>query len=218
MSKVIPWVLVFGLSVLSLVQRQTISSLENQKVEFTSDTNSKSEISQRAAGISKSTKTNIPSYGNDKTTKTTRPKRQQHQSYGSPDVTNVPSNDMESSEMDALIEERAWQRVAEIEEERQQERIDFISEKISERVGDLAVKQGWSEEIQQQMETILINSMQDRMELRQQMKDGLLERDDYRQQAEAIRDSRDAQVIDTLGEDEFLSIEEELQPRRGPPR
>ena len=113
---------------------------------------------------------------------------------------------------------RCWQRVAEIEEERQQERIDFISDRISERVGDLATKQGWSDEVHQQMETILINSMQDRMELRQQMKDGLLEREEYRQQAEELREARDIQIIDVLGEEEFQSIEEELQPRRGPPR
>ena len=85
MRKILPWVLVVGLSVLTIVQQQTINSLEHQQSEIASEENSKSANSLRRTGPSKSSKVHNPSNRIENTRKTWIPKSQQREGFGSSD-------------------------------------------------------------------------------------------------------------------------------------
>jgi hypothetical protein len=219
MIRLLPWVLVFGLSVFSFLQWQTINSLEVQHVEISKEVikgskNNKGKMLSVSGSDSARSKVHL-----NNPRKGFSVEESKHKEERNNDVLQVPiSESIESQEMDALIEERAWQRVTEIEENQHQERLDMISERIQEKVDSLGEKQDWSDEVHQQMGTILLTSMQDKMDLRQKIKNGEIEREEYHQYAEDIRDSRNEQIIDLLGEEEFQSIEEELHPHRGPHR
>ena len=160
MMKIVPWGISGILALLCLYQQQTIASLEEEKTTLSKEiiqASAKKKITK--PGTKSSAKYNNSASMMFKNNKKKRGKKK------AAAVSGETSNSLANDDLDILVEERAWERVAEIEEEQFQERMDHISERIQQKVSDWSEQFEWSEETETQVAEILISTMKERMEM-----------------------------------------------------
>ena len=113
--------------------------------------------------------------------------KQKKSSSSSPRSTQVPVKKVapptmqeRSADTEAEIEERVWERIEEIEQERRYEHRLRVEEHLQERTADWSERFSWTEEQQKAVLDLFLEGMEMKMELREQVRDGTIERSELR--------------------------------------
>lgn len=130
-----------------------------------------------------------------------------------------PNQEQSLSEydLDAMVEDRAWKRIEEIEEERREERFERITEHTQIRIQEWAEEYDWSQDTQDSMMDIMTTFIRGRVDFHAQLKNGSIEREEIRPYFQKLAQERNDALVDLIGEDQFLELEDELKHRNGPP-
>ena len=120
-------------------------------------------------------------------------------------------------DLDAMVEDRAWKRIEEIEEERREERFERITEHTQTRIEEWADDYDWSQDTQDSMMDIMTTFIRGRVDFHAQLKNGSIERDQIGPYFQKLAQERNEALVDLIGEDQFLELEDELKHRNGPP-
>ena len=209
-AKIVPWTLSIFLAVICWQQQQKISILEEETSKLTD------QVQQTMTEKGSSLKKLRRGKGKDA-------QLNQQQIVKTPQKKTgfvQPDQELSNSEYDleAMVEDRAWQRIEQIEEEQREERFERVSEYMQSKVDDWSEEYNWSEETQDSMMEILTTYVRGRVDFHAQLKNGSIERDQIRPYFEQLSGERNEAIIELIGEDEFSNLEEDLKPRGGPPR
>ena len=131
----------------------------------------------------------------------------------------LPNEDQSMSEydLDAMVEDRAWKRIEEIEEERREERFERITEHTQMRIEEWAEEYDWSQDTQDSMMDIMTTFIRGRVDFHAQLKNGSIEREQIGPYFQNLAQERNEALVDLIGEEQFLELEDELKHRNGPP-
>ena len=124
---------------------------------------------------------------------------------------------MSEYDLDAMVEDRAWKRIEEIEEERREERFERITEHTQMRIQEWAEEYDWSQDTQESMMDIMTTFIRGRVDFHAQLKNGSIERDQIGPYVQKLAQERNEALVDLIGEEQFLELEDELKHRNGPP-
>jgi len=213
MIKILPWGIVVVLVFFCWNQQQQITRLEAEKLEVGQaviQTKAQKKIITPSSNTTSQYAKNSPAIF--------QKKKKKRRKKGGNSASLSENESLAEGDIDILVEERAWERVAEIEEEQLQDRMDHISERIQKKVEGWSEEFEWDEEMETQMATILITHMKNRMDFRQKVHSGEMERDEVHQLAEELGTQRNEEIIALIGEEQFQILEEELHHRRPPHR
>ena len=209
-AKIVPWVLSTILAGVCWQQQQTISILEEEKTTLTEEV--QQTVSDKGSSRRKVRR------GQQKDAQLKQQKMlktlQKQSGFVQPDQEQSNSE----YDLEAMVEDRAWQRIEEIEEERKEERFERVSEYMQSKVDEWSEEYDWSEETQDSMMEILTTYVRGRVDFHAKLKNGSIERDQIRPYFEQLSGERNEAIIDLIGEDEFSELEDDLKPRGGPPR
>jgi len=217
LMKIIPWGLSAVLAIVCWQQNVTINALEQKKIDVQKDvltTATQRPIKQDEKQLSP---TSSRSAAERKKSRRERKKSALLAMDRAPTFDEGRQSDVSEEDLEALVEERAWQRVEQIEEDRQQERVERIKGYIEDRVNGWGDRMEWEQSTQEDVLQLMISSFEERMAIRQQARNGEIERDEARQISDDLREERDTEIRQIIGEEQFTELEEELQ-QRGPPR
>ena len=120
-------------------------------------------------------------------------------------------------DLDAMVEDRAWKRIEEIEEERREERFERITEHTQMRIEEWAEEYDWSQDTQDSMMDIMTTFIRGRVDFHAQLKNGSIEREEIGPYFQKLSQERNEALVDLIGEEQFLELEDELKHRNGPP-
>lgn len=131
----------------------------------------------------------------------------------------LPNQELSLSEydLDAMVEDRAWKRIEEIEEERREERFERITEYTQMRIQEWAEDYDWSQDTQDSMMDIMTTFIRGRVDFHAQLKNGSIEREEIGPYFQKLAQERNEALVDLIGEEQFLELEDELKHRNGPP-
>ena len=124
---------------------------------------------------------------------------------------------MSEYDLDAMVEDRAWKRIEEIEEERREERFERITDHTQMRIEEWAEEYDWSQDTQDSMMDIMTTFIRGRVDFHAQLKNGNIEREEIGPYFQKLAQERNEALVDLIGEDQFLELEDELKHRNGPP-
>ena len=119
-------------------------------------------------------------------------------------------------DLEAMVEDRAWERIEEIEEDRRQERFERMSEYMQTKVDAWTEDFDWSEEVQASMMDVMTTYIQGRIDFHEQLKNGTIEREGIGPYFKQLSEERNEAIIELIGEEQFLDLEDELKHRGGP--
>ena len=214
--KVLPWVLCLVLVGICWQQQVTheeyrskashkIASLELEKLNLLKKT------STQASGV-RSTERSVLMRNSSS---------QQHsrkvQSNQSEDTQPNLEQSLSEYDLDAMVEDRAWKRIEEIEEERREERFERITEHTQMRIQEWAEDYDWSQDTQDSMMDIMTTFIRGRVDFHAQLKNGSIEREEIGPYFQKLAQERNEALVDLIGEEQFLELEDELKHRNGPP-
>ena len=120
-------------------------------------------------------------------------------------------------DLDAMVEDRAWKRIEEIEEERREERFERITEHTQMRIEEWGEEYDWSQDTQDSMMAIMTTFIRGRVDFHAQLKNGSIEREQIGPYFQNLAQERNDALVDLIGEEQFLELEDELKHRNGPP-
>ena len=215
MMKIFPWGLSFFLAGVCVFQQLEIRHLEEHKrlLEFETAKVPRGEID---APSKRRLKRRHKNYKRDKSFKrgTLDPQQDERFEEGDQNLAqNRGDRDLENPDLEAEIEERAWVRVEEIEEERQNEHRERIRGYLKEQIQEWSTKFSWSEAQERAVQDLFLASMEARMELREQVHAGVMERSQMREHLQEQREQLFEDVRAWVDEEQAAEIEAEL-PRR----
>ena len=216
LTKVLPWGMSAVLTIVCWQQYVKIESLEQEKKEWRKEVLAVSAerpmTGAKQQWLSKSSTSSLQK----KKSRRDRREATAREKDGIQKL-GVRTKNLSEEELEGLVEERAWERVEQIEEDRNQERIERIKGHIEERVQNWGDEMDWEPDIQEEVLQLMFSSFEERMAIREQVRSGEIEREEARRASEDLREERDEEIRQIIGEEQFEELEEELQ-RRGPPR
>jgi len=112
-----------------------------------------------------------------------------------------------------LVAEHASQERA----ERNERRREYMSDRIGEHLSEFALEHDLDEDVEAQMIQIVLDSMHQRMDLRDAMMEGEGDRDQLRAEQDRVEAESDAALVELLGQELFDELEGQW-PGPGPRR
>ena len=211
LMKVIPWFFTVILAGVCWQQQQTISTLEKENIDRHQQSNLVDAESTSQKNVSQKKTIETRSIGS-KTTQPSSIKQSQLISGAS-----HPEKPMSDDDLEAMIEERVWKRLEELEEEKRQSRVEQMNNRMQNLVDDWTDQFDWSEDTQNTMMDILTDFIHSRVEVHVLLKNKSLEREGIRPYFQQIAKERNEAIIELVGEDEFSELVEDLDPRSSKP-
>ncbi len=213
--KVLPWILCVVLAGICRKQQLTheeyksktahkIASLEQDKLQLGKKSSAKS------SGMKRSDRFSSMGVESSQVLQNTQQSQDGH-------TQSNEKQSMSEYDLDAMVEDRAWKRIEEIEEERREERFERITEHTQMRIEEWADEYNWSQDTQDSMMDIMTTFIRGRVDFHAQLKNGSIEREQIGPYFQNLAQERNDALVDLIGEEQFLELEDELKHRNGPP-